>query len=179
MNGVVDLAAAYCMNRIDFLPWSQEGTIEIHKLEPFEVQGKNHPWDCDPFLCMSALGSRMSVKGYMHGQLSVQFSFLRIMYIVILGPSANVHKLDRVPIIVKGERIGLFMEIVFIPQFNNGKQTGLKSWTRLVHAWRVAIETGVVTFNFYKKENGSATSFFIFSNFLYSVFCFRSRAPTF
>ena len=160
MNGVVDFTTAYCMDGIDFLPRSQERTIEIHKLEPFEVQGKNHPWDCDPFLCMSALGSRMGVKRYMYRQLSVQFSVLRIMHIVLLGPSANVHKLDRVPIIAKGEGIGLFMEIVFVAQFNDGKQTGLKSWTRLVHAWRVTIEMGVVTFNFLEKRKGSATSFF-------------------
>jgi hypothetical protein len=51
-------------------------------------------------------------------------------------------------IVLKGEWIGLFMEIIFVAQFDNGKQAGLKSWTRLVHAWKVDEEERDKIFNF-------------------------------
>jgi hypothetical protein len=54
------------------------------------------------------------------------------------------------------------MEIVFLAQFDNGKQTGLKSWTSLVHAWRVTIEMGIVTFNFLEKKKMAVPLLFFY-----------------
>jgi hypothetical protein len=67
---------------------------------------------------------------------------------VFLGPPTRLHKLDRVTIVLKGEGIGLFVKIVFVAQFNNGKQAGLKSWTRMMHAWKVDKEERDKIFNF-------------------------------
>jgi hypothetical protein len=67
---------------------------------------------------------------------------------VFLGPPTRFHKLDRVAIVLKGEGIGLFVKIVFVAQFNNGKQAGLKSWTRMMHAWKVDKEERDEIFNF-------------------------------
>jgi hypothetical protein len=50
--------------------------------------------------------------------------------------------------VIKGKWVGLFIEVVFILQLNDGKQSGLKSWMRLVHAWRVDNEMIDVIFNF-------------------------------
>jgi hypothetical protein len=75
-------------------------------------------------------------------------TFLRIVYIMCLGPSAYIHKSNGMTAILKGEWIGLFMENVFISQFDDGKQFGLKCWTRMVHTWRVDEEMGDNIFNF-------------------------------
>jgi hypothetical protein len=90
----------------------------------------------------------MGVKGYMNGQLSIQLPVLRIVFVMRLSPSTHIHKLDGMAIIAKGERIGLFIDTVFVTQFDDGKQAGLKSWTRLVHAWKVDKKEREDIFNF-------------------------------
>ena len=67
---------------------------------------------------------------------------------VLLGPPATLHKLDRDTIVLKGEGIGLFVEAIFIAKFDDGKQAGLKRWTSLVHAWKVDKEERDEIFNF-------------------------------